>query len=942
MVFVFFLLTSFIVEGQYYVSGNNPAYVNWKQINTSNFQVIYPEEFSEKAQRVANILEQGYEYTTKTLNRMPEKVSLVLHNQTAVSNGMAVWAPKRMEWYTAPPRDSYSQDWFEQLAIHEYRHVVQVDKLNQGLTKVFALLFGQQATAAVLGIYVPLWFLEGDAVLTETLLSKSGRGRLPDFEKDIKAQVLEEEIYSYDKAVFGSFKDYVLNHYKLGYLLVSEGRKHYGADLWSNTLNEVAKSPLSLNPFSRSLKKQTGFHKVKFYENVLDSLKKSWELENHKQIVKGAELLTVPVKGDFINYIYPHAYRSNQLICIKKSFDETTEFVIVDRLNNNDEKICKTGIILDNHFSFSENIICWAELKYDKRWGMKSSTNIQFFDISSQKKKTIRTKDRYYTPHITPAGNKVAAVHTNKHGKNSIVIFKIPDKHKKYIEIIDSIKIEKQCLLLDPAWNDNATKIVFVKFQQERGKSINVFDVKSGKIQQIVEPSFHEISQPQFYKSYILYNADYSGVDNFYAIDTSSSKIFQLTFSQYGCKYSSLIKDSILFSEYTADGYMTAISKLEFDKEFFLEKNENVVLGIDSSLIHQELGVINIDESNFVHYDETKYSKLLNLFNFHSWAPLYISTDDYNAYPGVSLFSQNLLSTAITSLGYEWNTNESRGIYHAEFKYTGLYPEVGVDFEYTTRSALYDDTVAQFTEKIYWDESSVTFDLSVPLSWNSGDFIHGMYPSLSSSVFGRSNLSRNDLKFSLEKYQTVEYRLVSMNYKRTSKRDLYPEFGQITEFNFMHTPFGNYNLGSAYSLETRLMLPGVFKHNHFVVKAGFQRKFAQNDFGFADLINYPRGYTDVSESSFYFGYFNYTFPIAYPDLSVGGLSYIKRLKTNLFFDYGENLKGKPYSSCGVDLTADAHFFRFLAPVEIGLRNSYLPKTNELYLQFLFYVNFYDI
>jgi len=119
---------------------------------------------------------------------------------------MVLWAPKRMEIFTCPPQDTYAENWLQQLAIHEYRHVVQIDKLNQGMTKVLTYVFGEQATGAILGLFIPLWLVEGDAVCTETALSNSGRGRLPSFEMKLRAQTLTKINLNYDKAVFGSYK----------------------------------------------------------------------------------------------------------------------------------------------------------------------------------------------------------------------------------------------------------------------------------------------------------------------------------------------------------------------------------------------------------------------------------------------------------------------------------------------------------------------------------------------------------------------------------------------------------------------------------------------------------------------------------------------------------------------------------------------------------------
>ena len=60
---------------------------------------------------------------------------------------------------------------------------------------------------AVIGVYVPMWFLEGDATVFETSVGKSGRGRSPEFLNEMKAQVTEKGIYTYYKAVLGSYKE---------------------------------------------------------------------------------------------------------------------------------------------------------------------------------------------------------------------------------------------------------------------------------------------------------------------------------------------------------------------------------------------------------------------------------------------------------------------------------------------------------------------------------------------------------------------------------------------------------------------------------------------------------------------------------------------------------------------------------------------------------------
>jgi hypothetical protein len=95
-----------------------------------------------------------------------------------------------MEVVTTPPQDAYAQDWTAQLALHEYRHAVQIGSLNKGFTRAMTFLTGEIATGVVSSM-IPSWFYEGDAVVTETRLSGAGRGRVAGFEMPLRTRLGE-------------------------------------------------------------------------------------------------------------------------------------------------------------------------------------------------------------------------------------------------------------------------------------------------------------------------------------------------------------------------------------------------------------------------------------------------------------------------------------------------------------------------------------------------------------------------------------------------------------------------------------------------------------------------------------------------------------------------------------------------------------------------------
>ncbi len=141
-------------------------------------------------------------------------------------------------------------------------------------------------------------------------------------------------------------------------------------------------------------------------------------------------------------------------------------------------------------------------------------------------------------------------------------------------------------------------------------------------------------------------------------------------------------------------------------------------------------------------------------------------------------------------------------------------------------------------------------------------------------------------------------------------------------------------------------------HNHGIrLYAGAQEKTSEGSVGFSDVIRYPRGWGKINTTGMVSFASDYNLPVFFPEWSVGGLVYLQRVNASIFADYA-NLTGNIYkngtvtgtfnstiSSLGIELTGDANFFRFYAPVEIGFRASYLPDMQNVYFDFLFSIDF---
>lgn len=925
-----FALLCGMAHAQYFETGQEPASVNWKQINTAHFQIIYPDEYHQSAQRIANILDTVYYMNSQSLKAKPKKISLVLHVNTSNSNAYVAWAPKRMEFFTAPPQNAYPQRWLQQLALHEYRHVVQITKINQGLTKALSYILGQQGTAGVLGLYIPLWFLEGDAICSETALSHAGRGRVPDFNMPIRAQILEQGIYFYDKAVFGSYRDYVPNHYILGYQLVAYGRKKYGPDIWDHTLNKVGRRPYSVVPFNNGIKDISGKTKTGFYRECLEFLRETWQNQKENSNYNQAEKLKTPPKKFYTNYNLPSLIDDNTLITIRSGIDDISRIISIDRHGN--EKILHTpGAIIPDALSYSDSMLAWVEFKSHPRWAAKSYSNIKILNLRSGKVRQLTKQKNLFAPAFSSDGKKIAAVQTSSNGKYSLLILD-SESGKKLKEITTA----ENYFFEIPSWTYDDNRII-CNALGDFGKKIILIDVGSGRIEALTQDTWEEISVPLILNDTVYFTGSRSGISDVYAFDIHKKEIFRVFRSEYGIIDLNFTHDGkkLLFSEYSSDGYRPVsypLKELEYQPA---EDVENHGPRLYESLTRQENSIL--DESSIPDkdYQSENYSRFRNLFRFHSWAPLYIDIDHESFSPGLTLMSQNTLSTAFTSLGYDYDLNEENGRYFINFSYRGWFPVIDIEADFRTRSTI--DTAGNKK----WHETNLTPSLSLPLNLTNGKYYQGLTPKIGLTQKFINNDKTGDVKINDLSINIANFQLFYYHQLRRSHRDIYPRWGQILELNYRQSVFKKGIHDHILAAEAYLYFPGIIRHQGLRIYAGSQ--WSRGDhYTFGNITSVSRGISYVFADDLYSAKLDYIMPLLSPDLSISSLIYIKRFTLGLFYDYtharSDRLWGH-YVSTGIELKSEMHVLRLIAPFNIGIRGIYLPEFNELKAELIFGINF---
>ncbi len=937
------LLTAFLSIILVNAQKQNPPDILWKSLKSEHFEVIFPNEIEGEAQRIANTLEWVYQYDTKSLDVKPKPVSLVLYNRSNTSNAFAGLGPRRMGWYLAPPQtveNLGSIDWAQTLAIHEYRHIVQYAKNRQHFTKLMTYLFGDVGQY-MMRWSIPDWFFEGDAIVMETALTKGGRGRIPAFAMNIRSYLLNNEKFTYNQAYLGSYKRYYPSHYHLGYPLTTYGRVHYGNEIWDNVLTRTNKNSWWPYAFGNSLRKYTGTGVNKFYKAAMNEYDSIWKKQDNQIKLTEFRQINKKKRKNFTNYLNPKYDNSGNIICRKGSLDKISAFYEI-KLDGSEHKIKNTDAGI---FGLSNDILCWTRTIPDPRWGERAYADVVMLGLKGKTEKRLTKKGRYLSPALSPDGKTIVVVEHDSLQKTKLLLL---DVESGKVKNIIPNSISEGDYMRTPVWSEDGELIAFTH-SKYNGTALSIYNVKANEVKIVFDYDWDNIGRPVFYKNYILYNSDYSGIGNINAVDISSGERFQVTSSRFGAYNADVSGNKMVYQEYTKDGFDIAEIDLDPAKWKKLEDVTKTEPAYYQPLVEQEGGQT-IDEANIPdkNYPVEKYKKFKDGIKFHSWgvypAPPYI---------GVRLISNNYLNTLSLTGGYLYNTNEKTNAGYLAFSYSKFYPVFSVISTISERK----DSYLRNNSIVYrnWSEFGMKAGLKFPFNLSRNVFNTNL--SVGGGIeYTYINGLQNRVyasETSNGSFMPIYFLFSFSNYMNYSWRDFLPKYGQFLDVDYKQImSYDSYD-GYLFSARSNFYFPGVLANNSLKFGASYEKQLAYDvnnpnpeRYYFSEKTSFARGYLRYFSDNFYKLSIDYQFPIWSPDKSIGPLAYIKRIRLGGFFD---NLNGdfyeingtnnlvkirKDYNSIGGSIRFEFNVLRIKYPLEFGVQYAYKLNDNDYQISFL--------
>ncbi|WP_342264929.1 hypothetical protein [Cardinium endosymbiont of Philonthus spinipes] len=566
-----------------------------QKIATPHFSILFDTNSTSSAERIANTLETIYKPVSKTLGVYPSPIRLILDSQSTELNAYFKPLPRHIYFDTLYYSNPYfigNADWFDMVCIHEFRHAAQHSIEYHSTPFWLKLPYFAWNVVAVCG--VDSFFKEGDAVGMETALSKSGRGRLPGWEKIYKVNLLERDKVSFSRQIFGSLKHELASDYHIGYYFTTHIRRKYGAHAIQSIFEKTMRG-IPYFGFHNAVKKVTKKSIPKVYEEMNQELRLSWQKQLEGLKITPATQLTIKKPNDSFDYNNPFMDTSGNLMAWKIGIGLRAQLVQVNMAPASSKK--KSSLLQKDKtilyfiksslppaaFAIGEGCAAWLEPCHHPWQANTQTIRLQHYDFKQKKRRTLVSSSRYTALAMSPNTQQLVAVTTDPSGNHLLVILET-----KSGKVVKKIANPDNGYYLTPSWSgEDHIIVVKTKNQQNSILRINVATSK----EEILLPYTHEHrSYPKIYKDYLLYNSSYNGIDNIYAMHLSTKACFQVTSRKYGAYLGMVhpINNQLIFNDYSKNGM--EIAAMPFDPTLWtpLEEVEDRSVRYYEPLVAQE------------------------------------------------------------------------------------------------------------------------------------------------------------------------------------------------------------------------------------------------------------------------------------------------------------------------------------------------------------------
>jgi hypothetical protein len=583
--------------------------LDWKTIESEHLYVHFAEGNKVLAERALAIAEAAHESLTKKLNWNPEeKTHIILSDETDQPNGFA--SPIFFNYtvlFLAPPSSVNTledfDDWLTTLIIHEYTHIVHLDK-SAGSPEYLRKLFGRFIFLFP-NLFQPSWVHEGLATYEETDLKRGiGRGQ-----STLYASMMREELANGLQPIShvnlpvttwpAGTTRYLYGVYFINFLVEKYGEERML--LWIEEYSD------NLLPFfiNTNAEQILGKNLTTLWQEYQRWLTEKFEPQimaiKAKGVKAGEQLSVAAYRTDSVRAI--STAEGDEIYYVSNSGYQRATLMLADATGKTEELLRLNNVVnLDAHL---QSGLLLTQNEYCNNYTIYS--DIYLYDKNNNKLKRLTECGRFLFASWFPDGKQIAAVHHDV-SHFELQILDADAKLKKVLwrgengEIIGQIDV-----------SPDGKNIVASVWRKGKGWNIerfNLIEKRWGNVTTGVSIAANPQYDPD---GNILFSLEADGVYNLHRYHPVTGKVEQLTNLIGGAFQSSQasIDGPVYYAGYSAEGY--AIYKLEETSSF----------SQTPAFKDEPLALINYSITPHQQHD---YSALSNMYP-RWWFPNWLFTD---------------------------------------------------------------------------------------------------------------------------------------------------------------------------------------------------------------------------------------------------------------------------------------------------------------------------
>ncbi|NGP77910.1 hypothetical protein G3570_14775 [Balneolaceae bacterium YR4-1] len=712
-----FLLLYASASAQFYPTQYRPPNLQWQQLETPHFKIVFPSGEDSVAWRTGRILESEYNKVQDLADGKLSDFPVILNNYNDRSNGFVTPFHFRSEIEIPPIKgkalNPQSGNWLEAVEPHELVHALHYSNTGGfgigGLVNLFSPDLARSFHSAI-----PSGITEGLATYHETefVAPNGGRGNHPYFYNQFNAVFDSQERWTMGQmSHFPEHNRPFNRHYIGGYEFTRWLQDTYGRETTRKALNFYIDLPFL--GYGVALKHATG----KWPATLYNEFEKSVAEERSKDTIaqKPIPTLGIPLQGASVHR--PKWLDPNTLIFYASFYNGSPGFYTYDLNSGNLTCLVTTNSVTDYLYDLSDDksTITYAYYRSSALYDRTYLSELVEVNLKDQSQKRLSQNGRVYAPEIS--GQNTYALQTSG-ASSRLIRFNTGEQTSKVmvdlgphqiIEIAVNPKESNQWAVIVNKRGIQGLWLVSEQSVQEDLQQDPILAFSKGSIYDI---SWHENGDK------LLLTSDHSGTMQIYEYDLQQQQLVQLTQSNYNAFEASYSPDGkrIAFILQKENEQLPAVLEMESfvynEVDPYLWKpNKDKVAFMERPELGEQV------ETESQQWEQSSYKTGISWLKPRAVLPVVEEvgrTDSYQI--GATLHSGSLIQDQAYSL--ELTGYEQRLWYDFSYRNKTYYPgfKASIFSEPAFRTLNFSSDQGNFSLPAVRQERS--FALSVPLTYN--------------------------------------------------------------------------------------------------------------------------------------------------------------------------------------------------------------------------------